>query len=337
MTGLQLKLSTAFTNTALPVLYADEIMSTGSLVLIDPTHPYAPWVAGVPANNALVPNIAAQTARTLLAASSDDAVSAVAFNPGTMTGSAGLLERTGKGGMAVIAPQGGMAIAGSGLAIAMRNNLTSYILANATHSYFASVWMRLTRSAAAAYGNDTTFGINGNGQQTNSTLVNIAPNPTTTSSFNIKPGSGGPHTLGIRTPLSTLDNHIINVGIGGWQTSLAGVDTRPAPLPGDGTQPATTGSYAGGTISFGSSSAVNGIGTTGATAAFINLDPTSLSTNKDKAGSKIVYRVYVEDLTVSGRTYAQLDALDFAAYTREVLTTGGRYYGDTFTDPTTIP
>lgn len=51
---------------------------------------------------------------------------------------------------------------------------------------------------------------------------------------------------------------------------------------------------------------------------------------------RIVYRAYIEDLTVSGRTYAQVDAIDYALYTKEVLTPGGRYYGDTWTDPTTL-
>lgn len=54
--------------------------------------------------------------------------------------------------------------------------------------------------------------------------------------------------------------------------------------------------------------------------------------------SRILYRGYIEDLTVSGRTYTDVDTLDFAAYTRDVLTVGGRYYGDTTpTAPSSIP
>ena len=52
--------------------------------------------------------------------------------------------------------------------------------------------------------------------------------------------------------------------------------------------------------------------------------------------SRAVYRMYIEDLTVSGRTYAQVDAIDYAQFTKDVLTVGGRYYGDTYTDPTTL-
>ena len=52
--------------------------------------------------------------------------------------------------------------------------------------------------------------------------------------------------------------------------------------------------------------------------------------------SAIFYRAYLEDLTVSGRTYAQVDAIDYAMFTKEVLTLGGRYYGDTFTAVSTV-
>lgn len=34
---------------------------------------------------------------------------------------------------------------------------------------------------------------------------------------------------------------------------------------------------------------------------------------------------------------AEVDAIDHALYTSHVLTAGGRYFGDTFTDPATIP
>jgi len=40
--------------------------------------------------------------------------------------------------------------------------------------------------------------------------------------------------------------------------------------------------------------------------------------------------MYLEDLTVSGRTYADVDALDNALYT-EAFGAGGAYSGDTYT------
>jgi hypothetical protein len=49
--------------------------------------------------------------------------------------------------------------------------------------------------------------------------------------------------------------------------------------------------------------------------------------------SHLVWRYYLEDLTVSGRSYSQVYAIDHALHIKEVLTTGGRYYGDTYSNP----
>jgi hypothetical protein len=54
--------------------------------------------------------------------------------------------------------------------------------------------------------------------------------------------------------------------------------------------------------------------------------------------SHLCWRFYLEDLTVSGRNYSQVYAVDHAIHTKEVLTAGGRYYGDTYSNPvTTVP
>jgi hypothetical protein len=61
-------------------------------------------------------------------------------------------------------------------------------------------------------------------------------------------------------------------------------------------------------------------------------DPTRVSVTP----SFLLYRLYIEDLQVSGRTHAQVYAIDHAIYVKEVLTPGGRYYGDTWSDPATV-
>lgn len=54
-------------------------------------------------------------------------------------------------------------------------------------------------------------------------------------------------------------------------------------------------------------------------------------------GARVLWRIYIEDLTVSGRTYAQVVGLDNAEFARQVTTAGGRYHGDTTpTDPATF-
>ena len=52
--------------------------------------------------------------------------------------------------------------------------------------------------------------------------------------------------------------------------------------------------------------------------------------------SWVFYRYYLEDLTVSGRTYAEADAADLALASK-AFGAGGRYAGDTFTDPAALP
>lgn len=49
-----------------------------------------------------------------------------------------------------------------------------------------------------------------------------------------------------------------------------------------------------------------------------------------KGEARRSYRFYLEDLTVSRRTYEQVEAIDAAAYEREVMTSGGRYYNDSY-------
>jgi hypothetical protein len=58
--------------------------------------------------------------------------------------------------------------------------------------------------------------------------------------------------------------------------------------------------------------------------------------NTGKAPSWIFYRYYLEDLTLSGRTFVQVDAIDKALYA-EAFGVGGKFANDTFTDPATKP
>lgn len=60
------------------------------------------------------------------------------------------------------------------------------------------------------------------------------------------------------------------------------------------------------------------------------------SFQEDKAASGIIYRIYIEDLTASGRSYATVNAADKALYD-VAFGAGGRFSGDTFTAVSTIP
>lgn len=56
---------------------------------------------------------------------------------------------------------------------------------------------------------------------------------------------------------------------------------------------------------------------------------------RNKAFSAVIYRIYMEDLTVSGRSFAAVKAADDALYAA-AFAAGGRYNGDTFTAPATF-
>jgi len=51
--------------------------------------------------------------------------------------------------------------------------------------------------------------------------------------------------------------------------------------------------------------------------------------------SMIFYRFYCEDLSLSGRTREAVAALDDELFA-EAFAVGGKFYGDTYTDPSTF-
>lgn len=57
---------------------------------------------------------------------------------------------------------------------------------------------------------------------------------------------------------------------------------------------------------------------------------------RNKSFSAVLYRSYMEDLTVSGRTFAAVKAADDALYA-QAFGSSGRYNGDTFSSPTVLP
>ncbi|PMD94834.1 hypothetical protein BWI97_15670 [Siphonobacter sp. BAB-5405] len=72
---------------------------------------------------------------------------------------------------------------------------------------------------------------------------------------------------------------------------------------------------------------------------FISVGPVGAyqSIDVNKSSSTVLYEIYIEDLTVSGRTYAQAHAAELAIHNAD-FGAGGRFSGDTIpTDPSTLP
>lgn len=59
------------------------------------------------------------------------------------------------------------------------------------------------------------------------------------------------------------------------------------------------------------------------------------SFNRNKAPSRILYRCYVEDLTLSGRTYNEVEAIDHREYER-AFAPGGKFAQDEYPAPSTM-
>lgn len=273
----------------------------GALVLIDPTNPiFGKKFTGVPAHGATVPNLAWQTAAASVGGT-QSSLAAVVDTVG-MSGNKGAMERTGKGGIHAIFSQVSNTAAAdrTHYALVVPEPVRTYLDRNPGHSIYLSIWGRSTRRTDAASGQVVSI----SGIDAGTTAYRAYLN----ENGNTAPSAGGSTFLGSRGNGATpLGNYIKNVGAAG-----------------------TAGEFTIGTSSPTERARLWGIGNTG----FLNTynggqTPAPLG----HSGSHILYRAYLEDLTLSGRTYAQVDALDNAYYTEEVLTPGGRYYGDTFTAP----
>lgn len=208
-------------------------------------------------------------------------------------GTAVVARRTTKGGIHLTHPETA-AVKGEYVALEIPTALAEYVLANPAHSYYMSQWTRPTRLA-----------VNGGAPAFSSTihsgsgsfLASLYYNPTGANTYP-QPSLGADKFISSRTTnYPAVGTPLLTaVGVSGWY----------------GTVPATASAIHAHPFQLG------GIGAVQAGTISPNLT---------------VYRCYLEDLTVSGRTYAQADAADLAAYTLECLTPGGRYYGDTHTAP----
>lgn len=298
MSGLKITVPMSFTDTTLPVLRDDPILYNGSIGLYDFTHLASPAAAGVPANNGTIPNIAhAEFAKTINEADTGFALT-YTVSGGGLTGAKGLVERTSKGGLHAIPSQvAGNQLAGDGVRLSFGPRVRQYMYDNKGHNFYFSIWQRLTRLSTGAP-EDIVFVELGSASNSNQGFI-LRQNSSWVSQ--------APGTLQTNTPaagqLKTLGNQRASAQINAGGGNMSGTPNQFGPIWG---QPLTTYNNAVGTWT-------------------------------GKTNAHIQYRMYIEDLTVSGRTYAQVDAIDSQLYTKEVLTAGGRYYGDTFTDPATIP
>lgn len=280
----------------------DPLATNGSLLLIDPTHPVNPWLSGVPAQGTAVPNILGSLAAPLLGA--DTTFAGATINE---VDSTNLItsERTSKGGIHLAVGQSPSSFPSNTFWRAeIATAIKQYILANLNHSYFFSSTFRITRaglqSSAPVF--FSTIAVGGSAYLATvyanqlSAGTQLATYPSTSTGASTFLGARSDSGYAAETNIARLGD----VAVSGWQ----------------GTSPASAAAIYAHAFQVGRTSPVDA----GASA---------------KYPSVVFYRSYLEDLTVSGRSYAQVDSLAYANF-QQIFGSGGRYSGDTWTNPASL-
>jgi len=275
----------------------------GALLLVEPASPYKAWNPGVPQSGSAVPNLAGATASRLLNVSPAAVQPLLDYQGVSAAGSSrGLLERTGRGGMHVIMPQKTAPTEGDGFRIRHPLAILNYLASNPTHDIYFSLWGFLSRLGEAA---SVWSAVSFNASPSATELLYAIGND-----GNLFPTAAPPKMGERRDPPKT------------WRPS-GNPNLTPQRFIANGAMANYTG-----TIGTTRASKLFAVGAHGAANA-----PFPGSSAAAQQASGIFYRYYMEDLTVSGRTYAQVDKLDSDLFVKEVLTAGGRYLNDTYTQP----
>ena len=283
--GRQISLSQIqFTDTTLPRVNPVDgaLPRQGALLLVDPTHPYAPWGEVPFTNNTKLVNVASESMGELNAAES---------RPNIVTGAGwanngvvGLVNRTTKGGLHVMRPHVSPGVSGTRFDVITGPAFASYANSNLEHSYFLAFWGRITRRWLPTTANVATHCGDDSGLTKPSLFTRYGPGRTT-------------------NPATTLGSYSEGANFTEDPETFIYQDVAVAALTG--------------------------------TQSYWNVLNSGYTSAARQGSSHILYGMYLEDLTVSGRTYGQAHAAIYGKAVQDVLTPGGRYYGDTWTDPAT--
>ena len=281
----------------------DAIESAGSLLLLDPTHPSGGWPGGAGASGSTLRNVLWKKAQAVYGVGSEASLVAT-LNYSGMTGATGLLERSTKGGLHALVSQAPGLVSASNTPytrISIDLELRKWLFNHPTNDLYISVWGKVTRGYKSGPVDESYPGLGA------TSLIVLA-----TGGGNQRVALGQKST--VQNELGKVSNDESAVGPVFMNAASGAWTTNPGSEPSIFTE-------------------LLGIGNTGLN----NTYQTGSATAKTRWPSWIVYRVYVEDLTVSGRTYQQVHDIDYALYQKHVLSDGGRYYGDTHTNPSTLP
>jgi hypothetical protein len=288
--------------TGIPAPPASQLLSgvtAGPLLLWEPGNPDSAHT-GVPADGSTMTDLAA----TQAAATIGSAPGGIGVTNQITNGTQAKIELTAKGGIHLIESQATQTGAYQLFRLGMGSARLAWVNSRpATDRWYLGAWWVTTRGFKAGYtGSHQIFGLRRNGDVDSSDL-----------------------TLRLLTtgPSSTAA-HAITTPPTGDARALSGspvfVDSDPSTGKRSFVAAGSTGQPTGWTV------AVDQFVSVGA----------HVSGEVNNFPSVVLYRCYIENLTVSGRSFATVAAIDQAEYQAQVVTPGGRYYGDTWSDPATV-
>lgn len=298
----RISLTDYVTDTAIQPLYDDPGISAGTLFLFDPGHSKGAF-SGIPANAATVPNVAASVAAGIVGADASALAGTVAY--GRDASNALLLERTGKLGLHGLPSQVNQTTQFNGWWVNLPTAIRDYIFNNVpSHGLYASLWIRKTRDyTGAPTAPQSPMHIHSASAATSNYLLNMQAGV-------LVPNTGA-QLVGRNTPTFAVNTPILPaIAVKDWT----------------GTKPGTSATQLG----------QFGVGCFGAWA----------SLNINKGAGWVLYRAKFEDLNLTKRTnnglggtlaeeYAAALAKDQADFDA-AFAVGGKFYGDTWTDPATF-
>lgn len=294
-------LDIAPTRSDLPRLQIHPDISPGTLILFDPTHPVGAF-SGVPEDGGALPNVVREQAAAIFERV-DLADMDLLINRQRESSATFLWERTSKGGLHGLPSQSAQTTNNNNLVLrpgaAIRNDIHGLIPTASSDpgpGFYVSVWYKITR-----------VGVSGLTSYSRSHFA------TNTSNF-------GWHTQSTASPSAAnmIDTFGPSDHANGNATLLAWGPGRNW----TGTKPSST------------IAALLGMGQFDAWQAFSN--------NRNKLHGVIVYRAIIEYLALTDRSdgspegeWAAALAADRAAFTK-AFAEGGKFYGDSWTDPATF-
>ncbi|MBK8583877.1 MAG: hypothetical protein IPL86_19315 [Flavobacteriales bacterium] len=278
-----------------PKLYNDARITAGTLMLLDGGHSLGGLSDTV---GGVQQNVAWDVAAEMIGSGTETTLSPTLALAGAGVGLG--KELTTKGGLHIAARQTGAIGAGYGYTLTLPALIETYLMANTGHQYFYSLWYEITRKGVGP--------LTGSGFP----LVSLANTSASTAHFYNHFGSQDRTTeLGaLRYP-----HNGVTSGDGAYNNALgAGYQNQ-----GQIGQVGTCTDLSVELMMWGA---------LGSWAGTLVANPTHIP-------SWVLYSYCIEDLTVSGRTYAQASAADYAAY-QVAMGSGGKFAGDAYTAPATL-